>query len=149
MFSPIAVYSRIDTRHMHKGCTSCGTMEGSWLNLECLDVKSHIYHTALHSLSIILPHLLHHSSEPRDTENIALTIMSLSNPSTPLDQKSTTSSMEQARLLGILVFTWPLMLIIVSLRFVARSLSKAALWYDVWLRIPAAVRQVFGPLSLR
>lgn len=57
-----------------------------WLKLECLDMKSHISQTALHSLDLFLPPLLVNSSEPRDTENMALTIMSLSNPSTPLDQ---------------------------------------------------------------
>ena len=55
--------------------------------------------------------------------------------------------MERARLLGTIVSTWSLMLIIVSLRFVARRLSKAILGYDDWLIIPATVCQVFGPLS--
>lgn len=55
--------------------------------------------------------------------------------------------MKQARLLGVLAFTFPLMLIIMSLRFVARRLSKAALRYADWLLIPAAGRQVFGPFS--
>lgn len=54
--------------------------------------------------------------------------------------------MKQARLLGVLAFTFPLMLIM-SLRFVARRLSKAALRYADWLMIPAAGRQIFGPFS--
>ena len=33
------------------------------------------------------------------------------------------------------------MLIVVSLRFVACHLSKADLWYDDWLILPATVRQ--------
>ena len=37
------------------------------------------------------------------------------------------------------------MLIVVSLRFVARRLSKTVLWYDDWLIIPATVRQSLVP----
>lgn len=37
------------------------------------------------------------------------------------------------------------MLIVVSLRFLARRLSKAVLWYDDWLMIPATVRQSLIP----
>ena len=52
---------------------------------------------------------------------------------------SSTHSAEQARIRGTVVFTWSLMLIIVSLRFLARRLSKFGLWYDDWLMIPATV----------
>ena len=52
--------------------------------------------------------------------------------------------MELARLLGNIVFTWSLMLIIVFLRFTARRLSKAPLWIDDWLIVPATVRKAFG-----
>lgn len=90
-------------------------------------MKSHISQTALHSLDVFLPPLLVNSSEPRDTENMALTILSLSNPSNTLDQMSNSSSMEQDRFLCILVFTWPLMLIIASLRFVARRLKGSSM----------------------
>ena len=52
---------------------------------------------------------------------------------------SSTHSAEQARIRGTVVFTWSLMLIIVSLRFLARRLSRVGLWYDDWLIIPATV----------
>ena len=132
---------------MHEACAAL--LHHGWLSLDCLDVKRHISHTALLPLVLSLLLLLFLSilSEPGDTQNTTLTTMSLSNSSTPLDQTSTTHSREQDRILGTVVFTWLLMLTTVSLRFVARRLSKAALWYDDWLMIPAAVRQVFGPLS--
>ena len=34
---------------------------------------------------------------------------------------------------------WALTVIIVCLRFIARRLSKAGLWYDDWLIVPATV----------
>ncbi len=73
--------------------------------------------------------------------------MSSSDPSSTLYTTPTTQSMERARLLGTIISTWSLMLIIVSLRFVARRLSKAGLEYDDWLILPATVCQVLGPLS--
>ena len=50
---------------------------------------------------------------------------------------STTPSSDCIR--GAVVFIWSLMLIVVSLRFVARRLAKAIFWYDDWLIILAAV----------
>ena len=41
---------------------------------------------------------------------------------------------------GSIIATWLIALIAVCLRFLARRLSKAGLWYDDWLVIPAAVR---------
>ena len=73
--------------------------------------------------------------------------MSESHPASPLDPRSITHSTEHACLLGTVVSTWSLMLIAVFLRFVARRLSKMALWYDDWLTIPAAVCQCLCPLS--
>ena len=49
----------------------------------------------------------------------------------------TTPSSERIR--GTVVFMWSLMLVVVSLRFVARRLAKSILWYDDWLIILAAV----------
>ena len=40
---------------------------------------------------------------------------------------------------GIIIATWAIALIAVCLRFLARRLSKAGLWYDDWLMIPATV----------
>ena len=40
---------------------------------------------------------------------------------------------------GSVIPTWLIALIAVCLRFLARRLSKAGLWYDDWLVIPAAV----------
>ena len=37
------------------------------------------------------------------------------------------------------IATWTLMLIVVCLRFFARRVSKAGLWYDDWLVLPATV----------
>ena len=73
--------------------------------------------------------------------------MSESHPASLLDPRSITHSTGQTCLLGTVVSTWSLMLIAVSLRFVARRLSKIPLWYDDWLTMPAAVRQGFCPLS--
>ena len=66
--------------------------------------------------------------------------MSESNPASLRDPRSISHSTGHACLLGTVVFTWTLMFIAVSLRFVARLLSKMALWYDDWLIMPAAVR---------
>lgn len=65
--------------------------------------------------------------------------MSVSNPFSALNAMSTAYSTEQARIRGTVIFTWSLMIIVVSLRFVARRLSKAVLWYDDWLIVPAAL----------
>ena len=46
---------------------------------------------------------------------------------------------EQARIQGPIIATWALMIIACILRFIARRLSKAGLWYDDWLMIPALV----------
>ena len=46
---------------------------------------------------------------------------------------------ELVRLQGSILATWALAVIIVCLRFLARRLSKAGLWYDDWLMIPATV----------
>ena len=45
----------------------------------------------------------------------------------------------RVRICGVVVCMWSLMLIVVSLRFVARRLANAALWHDDWLIILAAV----------
>ena len=63
--------------------------------------------------------------------------MSSSESSNAQYATSTTPSAERIR--GVVVFMWSLMLIVVSLRFVARRLAKAALWHDDWLIILAAV----------
>ncbi|KAF6237360.1 hypothetical protein HO173_004250 [Letharia columbiana] len=65
--------------------------------------------------------------------------MSLSDSFSVPKASSSTHSAEQAHIRGTVVFTWSLMLIIVSLRFVARRLSKVGLWYDDWLIIPATL----------
>ena len=44
-----------------------------------------------------------------------------------------------ASLQGSAIATWALALIIVCLRFIARRRSKAGLWIDDWLIIPATV----------
>ncbi|KAM0799831.1 hypothetical protein BDR22DRAFT_822202 [Usnea florida] len=46
---------------------------------------------------------------------------------------------ELRRLGGSIIATWLIALIAVCLRFLARRLSKAALWYDDWLIIPAVL----------
>lgn len=38
-----------------------------------------------------------------------------------------------------IIATWAIALITVCLRYLARRLSKAGLWYDDWLMIPATV----------
>ena len=73
--------------------------------------------------------------------------MYTSHSASPVDPRSIAHSTEQACLLGFVVLTWSLMLIAVSLRFLARRLSRMALWYDDWLIMPAAVSQGFCPLS--
>ena len=40
---------------------------------------------------------------------------------------------------GIIISIWVTALITVCLRFFARNLAKAGLWYDDWLTIPATV----------
>lgn len=40
---------------------------------------------------------------------------------------------------GSIMATWALGVIAVCLRFLARRLSKARLWYDDWLTLPATV----------
>ena len=40
---------------------------------------------------------------------------------------------------GSIIATWALAVIAVSLRFIARRLSKARFWYDDWLVLPATV----------
>ena len=67
--------------------------------------------------------------------------MSSSHPSDLLHATAATHSTEYSRLLGTNILMWSLMLIIVSLRLVARHLSKATLWYDDWLILPAIVCQ--------
>ena len=46
---------------------------------------------------------------------------------------------EHARIQGPIIFTWALAIIACTLRFVARRISEAGLWYDDWLMIPALV----------
>ena len=46
---------------------------------------------------------------------------------------------EVARIQGSILATWALAVIAVCLRFLARRLSKAGLWYDDWLIVPATV----------
>ena len=46
---------------------------------------------------------------------------------------------EVMSLRAIVVATWAMALIAVCLRFLARRLSKAGLWYDDWLMVPATV----------
>ena len=40
---------------------------------------------------------------------------------------------------GIIILLWAIALIAVGFRFLARRLTKAGLWYDDWLMIPAIV----------
>ena len=40
---------------------------------------------------------------------------------------------------GIIILSWAIALLAVSSRFLARRLTKAGLWYDDWLMIPAMV----------
>ena len=40
---------------------------------------------------------------------------------------------------GAIILLWAMALIAVGSRFLARRLSKAGLWYDDWLMIPAIV----------
>ena len=40
---------------------------------------------------------------------------------------------------GTIILLWAIALIAVSSRFLARRLTKAGLWYDDWLMIPAMV----------
>lgn len=40
---------------------------------------------------------------------------------------------------GIIILLWAIALIAVGSRFLARRLTKAGLWYDDWLMIPAIV----------
>ena len=49
--------------------------------------------------------------------------------------------------LGGISTTWTLAVVAVGLRFFARRRSKAGLWYDDWLVIPAMVRVPYDPLS--
>lgn len=46
---------------------------------------------------------------------------------------------EDALIKGSIIATWALAVIVVCLRFIARRLSKARLWYDDWLVLPATV----------
>ena len=46
---------------------------------------------------------------------------------------------EQGRIKGSIAAVWSLAVITVLLRFSSRRLSKAGLWYDDWLLIPAIV----------
>ena len=46
---------------------------------------------------------------------------------------------ELTSLRGVIIATWVMALLAVCLRFLARRLSKAGLWYDDWLMIPATV----------
>lgn len=46
---------------------------------------------------------------------------------------------ELMSLRGIIISTWAIALVAVCLRFLARRLSKAGLWYDDWLMLPATV----------
>ena len=46
---------------------------------------------------------------------------------------------ELTRLAGGIIASWAIALIAVCLRFLARRLTKAGLWYDDWLMIPATV----------
>ena len=55
----------------------------------------------------------------------------MSDSSNPID--------ELRSLGGIIIAIWLIALIAVCLRFLARRLSKARLWYDDWLIIPATV----------
>lgn len=58
-----------------------------------------------------------------------------------MQQSSDTSNPtdELTSLGGSIIATWAIALIAVCLRFLARRLSKAGLWYDDWLMIPATV----------
>lgn len=40
---------------------------------------------------------------------------------------------------GVIIATWAIAIVIVCLRFLARRFSKAGLWYDDWLILPAIV----------
>lgn len=74
--------------------------------------------------------------------------MSSSNSVSVPSAASSTHSVEEARIRGTVIFTWSLMLIIVSLRFLARRLSKVGLWYDDWLILPATVCLSYIPYLL-
>ena len=47
--------------------------------------------------------------------------------------------LELFRLRGVIIAIWTIALVAVCLRFLARRLSNAGLWYDDWLMIPATV----------
>lgn len=49
------------------------------------------------------------------------------------------SGNENTRIRGTIIAIWALVIIIVCLRFLARRLSKAGLWYDDWLVVAATV----------
>ena len=101
------------------------------------------YLASIPTLSIYVYYLwssCQYAIEPKDIKIIKFTSMSESHPASLRDPRSITHSTGQACLLGAVVFTWSLMFIAVSLRFVARRLSKMALWYDDWFIMPAAVR---------
>ncbi len=46
--------------------------------------------------------------------------------------------------LGSIVTSWILAIVTVCLRFSARRISKAGLWYDDWLIVPATVRAPYA-----
>ena len=46
---------------------------------------------------------------------------------------------ELTRIQGSILATWALAFITVFIRFLARRTSKAGLWYDDWLIVPATV----------
>ena len=46
---------------------------------------------------------------------------------------------DSTRVQGTILATWVLAVVTVCLRFTARRLSKAGIWYDDWLILPAIV----------
>lgn len=50
---------------------------------------------------------------------------------------------QQVQIKGAIVATWVLALLVVSLRFISRRMSKAKLWLDDWLILPPLVRDIF------
>lgn len=121
---------------------------------ECLAHVAQPYWPQGHNLHISSTSLYYcpssrpHSTELEDTQSSMFGPMSSSHPASPLGPRSITYSKAQACVLGTVISTWLLMLIAMSLRFVARRLSRMALGYDDWLIIPAAVCYVFCPLSV-
>lgn len=100
-----------------------------------------IQHLAFSSLALLL--LIYPSTNLTSQYSIHLTCFQLLEPKSFRDtilRAAFAQMSELARIQGSIIATWVLAVIIVCLRFFARRISNAGLWYDDWLIVPATVR---------